>query len=454
MAQAEPANAKNRSSVANAEQLNLRMRLHRLQNDVDSIRSDYEKHRVPSSLVERWRHETYYTSFARTRVVALFALLYAFVSITLHPQIREFLLTGANAVTWQGSSIVRVLLVLASLTVLCCTFAVFRRQQQLALRWYSVIVKLYLVVLLSCAALEVAIYPSDTPDLTGFAVAMVLAAVVLITPNYFRVPLYLLASATASIGWWWWHGTGSQLFHVSVYSVMIAALCIALDRLTHRQRVSALLSLRRAELQESIARELLDNTLPIPISKELASHQGAIAEHHSTAYVLFADLVGFTELAARVSANELLTLLDDIFRRFDTLVMAHDMEKIKTIGDAYMAAGGLTQSKFCSADKAIKLGVAMHDVLDAFNQENNTTLSLRIGVHTGPVVAGVIGDLRFAYDIWGDTVNVASRLESTGIPGRVHISHNLQELLEEKQLATLRGEVNLKGVGSRETWLV
>jgi adenylate cyclase len=130
------------------------------------------------------------------------------------------------------------------------------------------------------------------------------------------------------------------------------------------------------------------------------------------------------------------------------------MEKIKTIGDAYMAAGGLTQSADCNADNAIQLGIDMHKTMQDFNERRGLQLALRIGIHQGPVVAGVIGDLRFAYDIWGDTVNTASRLESSGVAGRVHISQALYQELKEKSVATLRGEIDMKGLGRQETWLV
>ncbi len=432
----------------------MRARLRQLQADVDEIRSAHEQHRVPGSVLERWHEETYFTSFARSRVVAFFAMLYAGVSVALHPQIQQFVLNGDNAQAWLWPSIVRFTLIAGSWSILLFSWLMYRKRHKLPLWWFSGAVKFYVLLLLVCAAADVAVYPGAVPDLTGFAVSMCLAAVVLVTPDRFRMPLYFLAAGIAFFGWWAMRGVSADLYNIGVYGGMIAALCIALDRLTHRQRVDSLLSLKRAELQEAIARELIDNTLPKPISRELALHDGAIAQHYDSALVLFADLVGFTELSSKMNPDALLTMLDDVFRRFDILVIQHGMEKIKTIGDAYMAAGGLTQSEHCDADRAIQLGVAMHQTLLDFNNTHDVKLSLRVGIHSGPVVAGVIGDLRFAYDIWGDTVNTASRLESSGIPGRVHISQALHQRLQEKNIATLRGEVNMKGLGSRETWLV
>lgn len=432
----------------------MRARLRLLQVDVDELRSAHQAHEVPSGIVTRWHKETYFSSFARSRVVAFFALLYAGVSVALHPKIQAFLLSGDNPQLWLWPSLVRVVLILGSLAVLVFGAFVYRRRHVISLQWFAGAVKLYVLLLIVCAATDVAVYPGATPDLTGFAISMCLAAVVLVTPDRYRIPLYILGAAIAFFGWWSMRGVSADLFNIGVYASMISGLCISLDRLTHRQRVDSLLNLKRAELQEAIARELLDNTLPKPISLELTQHDGAIAQHYESAMVLFADLVGFTELAAKMSPNALLTMLDDVFKRFDVLVIKHGMEKIKTIGDAYMAAGGLTQSEFCDADSAIQLGVAMHEALADFNKTHDVQLALRIGIHSGPVVAGVIGDLRFAYDIWGDTVNTASRLESSGVPGRVHISHALQQQLQEKSLATSRGEINMKGLGTRETWLV
>jgi class 3 adenylate cyclase len=432
----------------------MRARLRLLQLDVEQLRSAHEQHQVPGSIVTRWHKETYFSSFARSRVVAFFALLYAGVSVALHPKIQAFLLSGENAALWLWPSAVRLVLISGSLAVLLFGALVYRKRHVISLRWFAGAVKLYVLLLVFCAAADIAVYPGAAPDLTGFAISMCLAAVVLVTPDRYRIPLYILGAAIAFFGWWAIRGVNVHLFNIGVYAGMIAGLCISLDRLTHRQRIDSLLNLKRAELQESIARELLDNTLPKPISLELTQHDGAIAQHYESAVVLFADLVGFTELASRMSPNALLTMLDDVFKRFDVLVIKHGMEKIKTIGDAYMAAGGLTQSEFCDADGAIQLGVAMHKALAEFNAAHGVQLALRIGIHSGPVVAGVIGDLRFAYDIWGDTVNTASRLESSGVPGRVHISHVLQQQLQEKGLATSRGQINMKGLSARETWLV
>jgi Adenylate and Guanylate cyclase catalytic domain len=369
----------------------MRARLRQLQIDVDEIRSAHQRHRVPAGVIARWHEETYFTSFARSRVVAFFAILYAGVSLALHPKMQALLLHGENSALWLWPSLVRLALIFGSLAILFFGVLVYRKRHSLPLKRFAVAVKLYVLLIVLCAATDVAVYPGVIPDLTSFAVSMCLAAVVLVTPGYYRIPLYPMAAAIAFFGWWFMRGVNGHLYNIGIYAGMIAGLCIALDRLTHRQRVGSLLSLKRAELQEAIARELLDNTLPKPISRELAQHEGAIAQHYDIAMVLFADLVGFTELASKMTPDALLTMLDDVFKRFDILVLHHDMEKIKTIGDAYMAAGGLTQSQHCDADKAIQLGVAMHKALAEFNQQHQVSLALRIGIHCGPVVAGVIG---------------------------------------------------------------
>ena len=440
--------------IAEAVVNDMRARLRGLQADVDALRVAHRQYRVPTTMTARWHEETYFSSFTRSRVVAAFAILYTVVSVALHPEIRQFLLTGEGAAIWLWPAVVRLTLLVASSAMLIFGALTFHHRFKRPLAWFAVAVKIFVSVLILCAAVDIAVYPGTKPDLTGFAVSMCLAAVALVTPDRFRIWLYGIAAMIAFFGWWAVRGAGADLLSIGLYAGMIAGLCVALDRLTHRQRIDSLLSLKQAELQERIARELIDNTLPKPISRELAQTQGAIAQHYPSAIVLFADLVGFTQLAAKMSPNELLAMLDDVFRRFDVLVMQHGMEKIKTIGDAYMAAGGLTQSADCTADRAAQLGLDMHKTLADFNGRHGLQLALRVGIHAGPVVAGVIGDLRFAYDIWGDTVNTASRLESSGVAGRVHISHALYQQLNEKNLATLRGEIDMKGLGRQETWLV
>jgi adenylate cyclase len=198
---------------------------------------------------------------------------------------------------------------------------------------------------------------------------------------------------------------------------------------------------------------LLLNVLPATIAAKLKSNIGIIADGFDDVSVLFADLVGFTSLSARLSPTALIVLLNRVFSSFDELVEANNVEKIKTIGDAYMVAGGLTEPHPDHLASMGTMALAMLDRVKELSREFEG-LALRIGMHTGRVTAGVIGIRKFTYDIWGDTVNVASRLESHGLPGAVHVSATVFERLKGRFSFEERGEVELKGVGTARTYLL
>ena len=199
---------------------------------------------------------------------------------------------------------------------------------------------------------------------------------------------------------------------------------------------------------------LLLNILPPIISKRLKSGQELIADGFDDASVLFADLVGFTELSGRLKAEELATMLNKIFSRFDDLAERFGLEKIKTIGDAYMVASGLPEPRPDHAAALVDMALGMRIALDEVAKEIGHPLELRIGIHSGPVVAGVIGKRKFIYDLWGDTVNTASRMESHGVPGGIQVSEAVRARLGGAFELTSRGVIRVKGKGDMETYLV
>jgi adenylate cyclase len=170
--------------------------------------------------------------------------------------------------------------------------------------------------------------------------------------------------------------------------------------------------------------------------------------------VLFADIVGFTPLSARKAPAELVALLDDVFSGFDHLAHVHGLEKIKTIGDAYMAVAGLPHPQDDHALRAAHMAVAMLETVGRLAAETGEALQVRVGLHTGPVVAGVIGRSKFSYDLWGDTVNVASRMESAGLPGAVHCTPHTAAFLHGSFDLQPRGSIEVKGKGSMETFFI
>lgn len=199
---------------------------------------------------------------------------------------------------------------------------------------------------------------------------------------------------------------------------------------------------------------LLLNVLPAHIAERLKGSGSSIADGHDNVTVLFADIVGFTRLSAQKSPEALVQLLDRVFSAFDELADIHGLEKIKTIGDAYMAAAGLSDG---STDHATASAHMAHDMLAVANRiaaETGEALSLRIGLCSGPVVAGVIGRKKFIYDLWGDTVNTASRMQSHGIPGAIQCSASTAAILGDAFKVTPRGPIPIDGKGTMLTFLV
>lgn len=208
------------------------------------------------------------------------------------------------------------------------------------------------------------------------------------------------------------------------------------------------------EDEKAKAESLLLNILPKGIVERIKSEEGTIYDSHPESTILFTDMVGFTEIASHMEAHRVVTLIDHIFRCFDDLCDRHQVEKIKTIGDSYMAVAGVPLPVENHAERMADLALDMLDThLNVVKQEG-VAMDLRIGIHSGPVVAGVIGHRKYAYDLWGDTVNVASRMESTGIPGEIQISVATRQLLPPRFRCDIRGNVALKGHGSIEAFLL
>jgi guanylate cyclase len=208
---------------------------------------------------------------------------------------------------------------------------------------------------------------------------------------------------------------------------------------------------QRQDAQER-ADHLLLNILPRSIAEKLKDKPQTIADQFSAASILFADVADFTPTVEKLAPAQVVGLLDQLFSRFDTLTETYGLEKIKTIGDCYMAAAGIPTPR---PDHARALADLALDMLDAMRADRDVArlgLQLRIGINSGPVVAGVIGRKRFLYDLWGDAVNIASRMESHGTPGRIQISEATYELVKGEFDCERRGPVAVKGKGEMETW--
>lgn len=205
-------------------------------------------------------------------------------------------------------------------------------------------------------------------------------------------------------------------------------------------------------LERDRSERLLHVILPEKIASILQKDQGMIAHRHPDVTVLFADIAGFTPWAARHEPEQVVAMLENVFSRFDALVASVGAEKIKTIGDAYMAISGAPEPRDDHAQVMARLALAFMSEIAAVRKETGIPLDLRIGLNSGPVIAGVIGTVRFSYDVWGDTVNTASRMESSGEVGRIHVTDEVRSHLSDRFSLERRGVIDVKGKGVMETW--
>jgi guanylate cyclase len=208
---------------------------------------------------------------------------------------------------------------------------------------------------------------------------------------------------------------------------------------------------RRAEARSN---ELLTNAIPAPIAARLRHGEERIAESYPATTVLFADLAGFTPWIRSGDPASVVDFLDELFSHFDRLAAAVGVEKIKTIGDAYMAVAGAPEPRADHASAAVELALGMLGAFDQARRRRHAPLQLRIGLASGPVVGGVIGRQRILFDLWGDPVNTASRMQSTGVPGRIHLAHSTRSLLDDAYAVEEREPVEVKGIGTMTTYLL
>ena len=212
--------------------------------------------------------------------------------------------------------------------------------------------------------------------------------------------------------------------------------------------------LKTIEEEKQKSENLLLNILPKPIAERLKAHELTIADSFPSCSVLFADIVGFTPLSTKLGAKQLVDLLNEIFSAFDGFTEELGLEKIKTIGDSYMVAAGIPEPHPDHANALVEMAVRLLRYFEEMEDIEGETISIRIGIHSGPVVAGVIGKKKFIYDLWGDTVNTAARMESHGIPGAIHVSAATAELIQDTHDLEARGISEIKGKGPMETFLV
>jgi class 3 adenylate cyclase len=236
--------------------------------------------------------------------------------------------------------------------------------------------------------------------------------------------------------------------------ILLGGLFATLAACAHYARRATLIAEAALDRAHQRSEELLLNILPPSIARRLKLDGGQIADGFAGVTVLFADIVGFTSMSSRMPPERVVGLLNDLFCRFDDVAGQLGLEKIKTIGDCYMVAGGLPEPRVDHADAVAEMALCMVEIVAEVSRRSPEPFVIRIGIHSGPVVAGVIGKRKFIYDLWGDTVNIASRMESHGVPGAIQLSDASRRLLDGKFRLQHRGLIDVKGRGAMETWLL
>jgi len=255
------------------------------------------------------------------------------------------------------------------------------------------------------------------------------------------------AMVTVASTWPTYHGDAPGWIVVS------AALSLSTGYQVNLRDRLAFAAQYRLDEERARSEGLLRNVLPAPIAERLKAGETRIADRFERATVLFADLVGFTQLAAKLEPEALVAALDEVFSAFDDIAARHGLEKIKTIGDAYLVVGGVPTPRDDHAVAVAEMALEIRALI-ARKQFAGHQLEVRIGLHSGPLVAGVIGKQKFIYDLWGDTVNTASRMESSGVAGAIQVTGATEALLRDRFTLESRGTVTVKGKGELETWLL
>jgi adenylate cyclase len=288
-----------------------------------------------------------------------------------------------------------------------------------------------------------------TGDLSIVAIAQMLVASVFCLPGAFRRWTYGLQALATGFLLAWLDNSGKFLGQMQFANLLvIAAVAMVVDGYMFRNAQALFAEKCRVVHERQRADTVLYNALPLDIAEELKKHQRVQAKSHPEMAILFADIVGFTEFSARHSPDQVLAVLNALFTEMDALVDTHPVEKIKTIGDAYMVVSQ------AHPEALAQVALSMRELIEGFNASQGLAFALRLGMHCGPTIAGVIGHKRFLYDVWGDAVNLASRLESSGEPGRIHASEPLFQALRHAFDFEARGLVDIKGKGAVPTYFL
>jgi guanylate cyclase len=244
-------------------------------------------------------------------------------------------------------------------------------------------------------------------------------------------------------------GRSLSQFAFSLITVALIVYLVLVYFVRHKNRAYDLLG-----IEQEKSERLLLNILPEEVAETLKSGKTTIAERYESTSVLFADIVDFTPMSAEMAPEDMVNLLNEVFSDFDDLVGKFDLEKMATIGDCYMVVSGAPRRRLDHARAVADLALEMREYIEKRPAHNGRSIDFRIGINSGPIIAGVIGQQKFQYDVWGDVVNTASRMESSGLPGKIQIAKGAYHLLKDDFECELRGKIEIKGKGVLETWFL
>jgi len=390
----------------------------------------------------------------RTDAVAIFRwalILAAFMAVTFMWLDTEIAPNGIRATT------IRLYLLLP----LCALTWIAVRQPN-AEKWVEVISSVFLLLYATCIAaifvvFEPTIYGISGGVAQGPFLMLMLAAFTLVC---LRLVWGLCVSAGiigiyAYTAWRWGHGDYAEfaLLHlINCFTAFClgAVTCGLFESLRRRQ----FLTVNLLHGEKERYKNLLCTLVPPAIAQRIQHGESPIADSHAEIAILFSDFVGFTSLTSRIAPHRLIQLLNDLFSEFDAAAVRHGIEKIKTIGDGYMAACGAPVPESMRTTAMVKFGLEMVDITERVSKKHQVPIGIRVGVHSGSLIAGVIGKNRFAYDMWGETVNLASRMESSGVPGRVQISEAAFQRLDGRFAVETRENLEIKGANNVTAYLV
>jgi class 3 adenylate cyclase len=311
----------------------------------------------------------------------------------------------------------------------------------------TVMTRITLAIALLVSISHVLLSQTLAMDASIFALVQFFVAGMLVTPNRLKLAFYPVSYALLITGVLLINDSLLVALAICVNTFFIASSAMVADEVWFRAASNNFILRKTLSEERRRSDELLRNILPDPIAERLKRGEGHVVEFHDDVTVLFADVVGFTQLASELSPTRLIHLLESLFKAFDEIAEQHGVEKIKTVGDAYMAAAGVPDALDDHADRIARTALAMVDAAEALGRETGMPLTLRIGIDSGPAISGVIAQKKYAYDLWGDTVNTASRMETSGSVGRIHVSDAFRERLGSRYQFERRGTLEVKGKG-------